>query len=456
MRYMEPRIAELSRTIDPAELGRRIRNARHAAGMTQAQVCDGEVSPAYLSRIEDGQRRPEAGLLERMAVRMGTTIDELVLDLRIEKVQELELAVDHAALALASGDPATALASVDQVLEDLGENQAPAIRRAAQQVRAAALEATGDLNGAILVLEDLTAAAQPDASWLRSLIALSRCHRDGGDFNQAITVGEQAAAMIEELGLSGLSEAIELAVTVSGAYRSRGDLDQAMHTCVLALEAAEKHGSPIARASAYWNASTVELAANGASRGAIDLARKALALYELGADNRSLAKVRAELATLQLAQDPADAAAALRTLASAERELALSGASAWEIALLHITRGRAHFYAGDYPTALTSLQLGVEAAPADAPFLHASAASIQGQVAAAEGRSEEAREHYRRAIASLSGAGSDQGAAQLWFELANLLTEVGDTEGALEAFRSAGTSTGLRVQSTAPRPVARS
>ena len=44
----------------------------------------------------------------------------------------------------------------------------------------------------------------------------------------------------------------------------------------------------------------------------------------------------------------------------------------------------------------------------------------------------------------LTGAGADRGAAQLWFELADLLEDVGDVEAAREAYRSAAASTGLR------------
>ncbi len=44
----------------------------------------------------------------------------------------------------------------------------------------------------------------------------------------------------------------------------------------------------------------------------------------------------------------------------------------------------------------------------------------------------------------LTGAGADQDAAQHWFELADLLEEVGDLDAARAAFRSAAASTGLR------------
>lgn len=445
MGHMDLRLAEISRSIDPVELGRRIRVARVAAGMTQAQVAADEVTAAYLSRIEDGQRRPEAGLLERMAGRMGITLHELLTGITADRTRTVQLALDHAEISLASGDHATALQQASTVLTDSNADLPDDLKAIALRVQAGAFEAAGDLNGAIVILEELTSSPSADANWLRSLIALSRCYRDSGEFAKAIAVGETAAETISALGIEGLTEAIQLTVTVAAAYHRLGDLDEAMRACMRALQAAEKYDSPVAKASAYWNASVIENTARGATAMATDLARKALALFEAADDNRNLAKVRAEVATLQLSQDPPDGAAALETLKNAEQELTWSGASAWEIALLHITRGRAHMALGNHGAALEDIQTGLEMAPDQAPFLRASADSLKGRIAAAEGRLDDARSLYRNAVMELTGAGSDRDAAQLWFDLANLLSEVGDTEGALQAFRSAGASTGLRA-----------
>lgn len=70
--------------------------------------------------------------------------------------------------------------------------------------------ASGDVDSAIVFLEELTATPRADADWLNGLIALSRCYRESGDFPRAIDVGEQAPAVIDELGISGLTEATAL------------------------------------------------------------------------------------------------------------------------------------------------------------------------------------------------------------------------------------------------------
>src|SRR5690242_20215982 len=118
---MDTRLAELSRTIEPAELGRRIRNARVAAGMTQGQLAGDDVTAAYVSRIEDGQRRPEFGLLRRMTERMGTTISELLEEPSSPQRLQHMLALDHAELNLRAGNSQEALRAALHLTDELNE-----------------------------------------------------------------------------------------------------------------------------------------------------------------------------------------------------------------------------------------------------------------------------------------------------------------------------------------------
>ena len=46
----------------------------------------------------------------------------------------------------------------------------------------------------------------------------------------------------------------------------------------------------------------------------------------------------------------------------------------------------------------------------------------------------------------MTGVGADRDAAQLWFELADLLEDVGDVEAARDAYRSAAAASGLRTR----------
>ena len=448
MSHMNPDMAELSRTIDSAELGRRIRAARLAAGLTQAEVAGDDMSTAYVSRIEDGQRRPAAGLLGRMAERLSTTVEELLVGVAAYEQLRMRVQVDHAELSLAAGNAQDALTQASTVLEELAGKPLVDLRRDALQVRAFALEATGDLQGAIEVLEELTADARADRGWLKALIGLSRCYRDSGDLNRAIAVGERAEATIDELGIQGLTEAIQLTLTVAGAYMVRGDTAYALLLCKRSIAAAEKHDSPLARASAYWNASLLE-ARRGSPESAFALAQKAIALFEASEDARNLGRLRAQIAEMQLSITPPDVAGALATLARAETEMAWSPTSPVDVARQQLTRSRAHFLLDQPDQAANHLAKALELAPKDARVLRASALALEGEIFGARGRTDDARRAYQRAVYELSAIGADRDAAQLWFELGSLLAEVGDTEGAVDAFQRAGASTGLRRSRTA-------
>lgn len=440
---MDARTVELSRTIDVAELGRRLRNARLAAGMTQGDVAAGEVTAAYVSRMEDGQRRPKLDLLVRMAERMGTTVEALLEDSASPDRLRLMLALDHAELELRGGSAQEALASAVRLTAAVDEAGLPDLARRCAILRAEALEATGDLSRAILELDKLVATPWSSVEWLRCVIALSRCYRESGDFDRAIAVGHEAQGTIEELGLMGMTESIQLLVTVASAHMFRGDLDHALRLCQSAIDRADRCRSPIARASAYWNASLIE-ARKGDDRGALDLARIALTYFELGEDLRNLAKLRGHVADLQLGLDPPDPGAALATLSQAELELGSSAASAVDRASQQQTRARAHLLLGELAEADRAVDRALELAPDDAVVSRAFALALRAQISACAGRGAEARDQLLEAVEILSGIGADREAARIWFELGQLLKAVGETEAALDAFERAAAATGLR------------
>jgi tetratricopeptide (TPR) repeat protein len=434
--------AELIKSIDPAILGRRIRSARVAVGLSQTEAAGGDVSTAYVSRIEAGHRRPDIVLLKKLATRLSTTVEELLLGITRDRYAELRLDLDYAELELASGDGARALTRAESVLAALPDSGLVEIERPARFTLAFALEATGDLDRAILAFEELTTEPPYDLDWLRGLIALSRCYREAGDFGVAIDVGERAASTIAEHGLSGLTESLQLTLTVAAAYFERGDTSHAVRLCKQSIAQAEKLESATARGSAYWNAS-VMASRQGSIREGLTMARKAIELFEQDSETRNLARLRTELANMQLRLDPPEAAEAKETLEQAARELDWSSASVLDKADNHLALARAVLLLGD-PAAAADLAVSSHDMLLDqAPLLSAEALVLQGQIAASEDRTEDASRRYKQAILLLSGVGADRRAAELWFELGGLLLDVGEAADALDAYRRAAASTGI-------------
>lgn len=298
---MDSRLAELSRTIDAADLGQRIRTARIAAGMTQSQVTDGEVTAAYLSRIEDGQRRPGAHLLERMARRMGTTLHQLLIGTGTHEARDLEFQVERAAITLALDDPEQALQMSTLALRRLAEFGDDALLGSARRVQAEAHRAVGNLSEAIGSLELLVANSIPDMNTLRALIALCHCYCDDDQLTKALATGGRAERMIRRLGIDGLTETLQLAAAVAEVHLRLGDLPAATEVCRQALDSAADDMPPMSQAAAYWQASTTEASANGATPAAIELAKVALTLVDLGTGRSSIERALAQITTTRQA-----------------------------------------------------------------------------------------------------------------------------------------------------------
>ena len=144
------------------------------------------------------------------------------------------------------------------------------------------------VDDAIIELETLLSPRVGNVLQIKVGIALSRCYRESGDFSKAVEVGEMMLEHLADTPLDSTDEAVQLAVTLAAAYFVRGDTGQAVRVCRKAIAKAEKLDSPVARASAYWNASVFE-AGRGAVRDAIPLAERALALFAEGQDARNLA-----------------------------------------------------------------------------------------------------------------------------------------------------------------------
>lgn len=447
MWLMEPHQVDILRSIDPAELGRRLRSARLAKGLTQGALAGADVSVGYISRIESGQRRPNAKVLSALAARAGATIDELLFGVDSRELDQIRLALDFAELSLESGEPLEAETRSAEALSLAEASTLEDLTDRARFVHARALEALGRLDAAILELEVLSTSTPSGLVRVRAGIALCRCLRDSGDLTKAIEAGEKIVDRLAGTPLEQTDEAVQLAVTLAAAYFERGDHGHAVRVCRTALVKAEALGSNTARASAYWNASMME-AERGAIADAVPLAERALALLGEGQDVRNLARLRTELGTMLLRLDPPQVTDAQRNLEHAAEELAWSSASPVDVARNDIALARALYLTGDTDAA-GKLSAQVRSAIGDqAPLVAADAMSLQGQVMAAQGDPGAAAQFFQQAVHALTGVGADRSAAQLWFELADLLEGVGMLDASRDAYRSAAASAGVRVRST--------
>ena len=173
------------------------------------------------------------------------------------------------------------------------------------------------------------------------------------------------------------------------------------------------------------------------------MALQALELIEESGDTRNLGRLRHNVANIQLSLRPPDAAGALETLQRARKEIDWSTASALDAARVRLGMAIAHELLGQHPEAVAELDASAAVSPVNATALLASQAALRGRLAAARGDLDSARDQYRQGIAILTGTGADRDAAQLWYELGQILHGLGESELAADAFRRAGAAQGL-------------
>jgi transcriptional regulator with XRE-family HTH domain len=107
---------------DPAAVGRRLKDARLAAGLSQRQLSFPGCSAAYISRLEAGDRVPSLQLLRKLALKLSA--DEQYLATGVARVEQAPPEVVEAEVAHRLGDHELAKQRYEQVLEATGAPRA--------------------------------------------------------------------------------------------------------------------------------------------------------------------------------------------------------------------------------------------------------------------------------------------------------------------------------------------
>jgi transcriptional regulator with XRE-family HTH domain len=433
---MDHELALALASIDPAELGARVRRLRLERALTQGQVAADTISTAYLSRIETGLRRPEASVLEALASRLGVSARELLTGSPAADRPGTQVELDYAEMELSTGSAQAALDRLDRLTGELD----PDHRQLATLLRALASHALGQ--DPIRHLRNLVAEEPAEVTtWLRAEIALCRALRDTSELNAAVTAGERALTRARDLGVAGSDDGIQLAVTLAAAYEMRGEIPKALRLAEATLAGADPTSTPRSRAYVYWNASVCE-AEQGNPAAAIAHARQALDLLGEDGDARQRAMLRCNIGSYLLELEPPDVAPAIELLTAARHELALTGASATELAHLAVEQARGRVMIRDLDTAGVLIDEVLAKREGLGTFLVANALILHGQIVLPHDP-EAAMRAYRDAVLALSASGQDRAVSRAWFRIAACFEGVGDAASALDAYKRAGIAGGM-------------
>lgn len=436
--------------MDEEAIGRRIREARVSAGLSQSELGKAAgVSPSYVSLMEAGRRAPSTDVFARIARVLEVPVGLLRYGPQGSSEQQALLTLDHARLSLAQGDAATAVERLSAVdLAGVG----PQARGSILLTLARAHELAGDIEAAVRILEPLLTQMQDRSRHIEAAevaVALCACCIAAGDLTRAVEIAESELRTVEAADLTGTDQHMMLGSCLVWAFMERGDLLTAQLRAETLIAQGEAVGGPRGRGAIYWNAAIV-----AEQRGQIDLAHRyasrATTLLGGHGDDRDVARLRLAVAHLHLAGPDPDPYRALRELDQADPSLRVCG-SEIDQATADVERSRALLFLGDVGAAEEHARAAL-ARLGDQPRLETCDAWIAlGDALHHGGQGEPAFEAYAWVAGRLGMMQASRRAAQVWAQLAARFAERGDRDREREAYGRALAELGM-VQTPIPRP----
>jgi transcriptional regulator with XRE-family HTH domain len=394
---------------DPKAVGERLKAAREAAGLSQRQLAFSGCSPAYISRIEAGDRIPSLQLLRELGRRLGVSEDFLATGADPAGQHERLMEAD---LARRLDDVEGARTIYQQILETSVD----------ERERADALEGlghielrTGHPQAAVRIFERaLTVSGQRDFERPALAENLGRAYAALGEFAPAMAIYERclehAESKRETLGV------IRFAALLAYALTDSGNLTRAEQVVGRALVAEHEVLDPLARARLLWSQAKLRAEGGDAEASAM-YAHRALGLIELTEDTDLLGLAHRIVAYAELDRDEPEAA--LRHLEEGWPILERSG-SQLERAHFQIDKARALARLGHAEEAASlALQatgmLG-DALPEDAGRAYSLVADVYVEL----GQPERAQELYELAAEYLKQNNPNRYLAEVYAKLASL------------------------------------
>jgi tetratricopeptide (TPR) repeat protein len=414
----------------PEAVGKRLKEARLAAGLSQRKLSFPGCTAVYICRIERGDRVPSLQLLRELARRLGVDEDFLATGtVRVDEVDELV----EADVALRLDQLELAEHLYTQVLEASTDRVNRA--RALGGLGAIDLHA-GRLDEAVERLEESRMLLGDERVNHPGIVdALARVYGMRSQFDEAIGLLERSLQVARDRG-DEPAEA-RFSILLANALIDSGNLSSAKELLGRALAKAAESVDPILQARLYWSQSrlhSAEANADAASR----YARMALAAIELTENVAYAARAHQLLAHVELERGNAEEAL---DLIDRGETLAVRAGGADAEGYFGIVRAQALAQLGRGEEAIASaMQL---AGTADSrPDLAGRAYGVAADVYAATGDRARALELYELS-AELMADRDHAFMRGLYSKMAELLEQEGRKDEALELLKKA---VGLKEQ----------
>ena len=415
---------------DPHAVGRRLREARARAGLSQRQLSFQGCSPAYISRIEAGDRIPSLQLLREMGRKLGVSEDYLATGK--ERDDDASVLIE-AELALRLDEPEVAHKLYAEALD----------RAATKDERAQALAGLGQIafragkpREAIARFEEARILWQDGLTRQPATAdSLGRAYAMVDQLEPSIAIFRESLAAAEEQ--RDPAETVRFAVLLANALIDVDDFAAARELLERTVTLAPDSQDPIFRARVYWSHSRLHTLQGDPARAA-QYARKALQLLELTEHTYYTALAHQLLAHIEVDRNrPEDA------LELVEKGLALLGDAGTPIdaALFRLEGARALIQLGK-PEEAASTAMEASAQLADgSPHDAGRGYMLIGDVFVELGEPAKAQELYELAAEVLE-PNPNRYLTEVYQKLAALLEADGQKDEALGVLKKA-----VRIQS---------
>jgi tetratricopeptide (TPR) repeat protein len=394
--------------------------------MSQRQLSFPGCSPAYISRIEAGDRIPSLQLLREMGRRLGVSEDYLATG--TERGDD-PAGLIEAELALRLDERDLAKRLYEEALEQAASREERA--RALAGLGQLAFSA-GDPRRAIELLEEARALGVNDLTVQSSLAdTLGRSYAMVDELDAAVAVFRASLDAAEER--KDVVEAVRFAVLLANAYIDKTEFSTARDLLEKSVALAPESRDPVLRARLYWSHSRLHAHQND-SRTAARYARRALELLALTEHTHYTAQAHQLLAHVENDRERPEEALAL---VHDGLELLGPESSPVDRALFRLEEARALVQLDRREEAasiaMEAAGLLKEAAPHDAGRGYALVAEIFADL----GDKARARELYELAVDVLEAVPTTRYSIEVHAKLADLLEAEGLKDEALAVLKRA-------------------
>jgi tetratricopeptide (TPR) repeat protein len=411
---------------DAVSTGRRLKEERKRAGLSQRELAGNDCSATYVSRIEAGGRTPSLQLLRQFGKRLDVSEDYLATGVVAGDRDESTLL--DAEVALRLGDFATAR----PLYQALADGTEGAMRSGALAGLGQLALCEGHHHEAIELFEQSVECGAFDVVDRPGIAeSLARAYGTSGELSPAIALLERCVEKYETS--DDVPQYIRFASMLGYALTDNGDLAGAERIVARALVRGRDVVDPYARARLYWSQSRL-LTEQGQPAAAERYARKTLEALRVTEDTYAVAHATETLAhiCLELGR-PREALDLLD-----EGEPLIRGAgSPPEIAHYHLERARALAALGHHEEA-ASLAMQVagqldEMQPVDRARAYLLLADLFKEL----GNLARAQELYELAVEFAETQGPTRYLVAAYRSLADLLKMLGQRDAALELLERA-------------------